>query len=125
MPARPVTVERDEGSARRVADLFADDGRVEVIAGDRRLLERHAPFDAFFRDGGGERDASGRVVDPLAPGGLLVMDDFTPSSRWPPLFGGEVDGLRLRRLTHPELTATEVFTTPDASAIVAARRPRP
>ncbi|MBB4715676.1 hypothetical protein BJ965_005558 [Streptomyces luteogriseus] len=67
--ARLVTVERDEGLARRAAGVFADDGRVSVLTGDWRLLEQHAPFDVFFCDGGGKRDAPGRVVELLAPGG--------------------------------------------------------
>ncbi|MFD7243656.1 O-methyltransferase [Streptomyces massasporeus] len=123
--ARLVTVERDEELARRAAGVFADDGRVSVLTGDWRLLERHAPFDVFFCDGGGKRDDPGRVVELLAPGGILVLDDFTPSAEWPPRFEGEVDELRLFYLTHPELDAAEVLTTPTSSAVVAARRGAP
>ncbi|MFJ6016278.1 O-methyltransferase [Streptomyces sp. NPDC092952] len=118
-----ITVERDEELARRAAGLFADDERVGVLTGDWRLLERHAPFDVFFCDGGGKRDDGQRVIELLAPGGLLVMDDFTPSPHWPPRFEGEVDELRLFYLTHPDLEATEVLTTPTSSAVLASRRP--
>lgn len=121
--ARLITVERDEELARRAAGVFADDDRVSVLTGDWHLLERHAPFDVFFCDGGGKRDAPEQVVDLLAPGGLLILDDFTPSPDWPPRFGGEVDELRLFYLTHPALEATEVLTTPATSALVATRRP--
>lgn len=120
--ARLVTVERDPELARRAAGLFTDDPRVEVLTGDWRLLEQHAPFDVFFCDGGGKRDAPDLVIDLLSPGGLLVLDDFTPSPDWPPRFEGEVDHLRLHYLTHPFLDATEVLTTPGSSALVAARR---
>lgn len=120
--ARLFTVERDEQLARRAAGVFADDARVGVLTGDWRLLERHAPFDVFFCDGGGKRDAAEKVVELLAPGGLLILDDFTPSTHWPPRFEGEVDELRLFYLTHPALDATEVLTTPASSAVVAARR---
>jgi predicted O-methyltransferase YrrM len=123
--ARLVTVERDEELARRAAGVFADDSRVAVLTGDWRLLEQHAPFDVFFCDGGGKRDDPRRVVELLAPGGILVLDDFTPSAEWPPRFEGEVDELRLFYLTHPELDATEVLTTPRSSAVVAARRQAP
>ncbi|WP_097873362.1 O-methyltransferase [Streptomyces sp. ms184] len=120
--ARLMTVERDEELARRAAEVFADDDRVSVLTGDWRLLEQHAPFDVFFCDGGGKRDDPEKVVELLAPGGLLLLDDFTPSPHWPPRFGGEVDELRLFYLSHPALDATEVLTTPTSSAIVAARR---
>ncbi|PTH88572.1 transferase [Streptomyces sp. A244] len=120
--ARLVTVEREEELARRAAGVFADDRRVSVLTGDWRLLEPHAPFDVFFCDGGGKRDDPRRVVDLLAPGGILVLDDFTPSAQWPPRFEGEVDELRLFYLTHPDLDAAEVLTTPTSSAIVAAQR---
>ncbi|MFF8013828.1 class I SAM-dependent methyltransferase [Streptomyces sp. NPDC007929] len=122
--ARLVTVERDEELARRAAGVFVDDGRVSVLT-DWRLLEEHAPFDVFFCDGGGKRDDPERVVELLAPGGILVLDDFTPSAQWPPRFDGEVDELRLFYLTHPELDAAEVLTTPTSSAVVAARRGTP
>ncbi|ARF82443.1 O-methyltransferase [Kitasatospora aureofaciens] len=120
--ARLVTVERDGELARRSAGLFADDARVRVLHGDWRLLEEHAPFDVFFCDGGGKRDDPDRVVELLAPGGLLLMDDFTPSPHWPPRFGGEVDGLRLHYLTHPALEATEVLAAPGGSAVLAVRK---
>ncbi|WP_328958893.1 transferase [Kitasatospora purpeofusca] len=121
--ARLVTVERDAELARRAAGVFSDDERVSVLTGDWRLVERHAPFDVFFCDGGGKRDDPQRVVELLAPGGLLVMDDFTPSSDWPPRYGGEVDELRLFYLTHPLLRAAEILTAPSAAAVVATRRP--
>lgn len=65
--ARLVTVERDPELARRAAGLLTDDPRVQVLTGDWRLLEQHAPFDAFFCDGGGRRDAPDQVIDPLVP----------------------------------------------------------
>lgn len=120
--ARLVTVERDARWAERAAALFADDPRVEVITGDWRLLEAHAPFDVFFCDGGGKREDPERVVDLLAPGGVLVMDDFTPSPAWPPSFDGRVDELRVFYLRHPKLAAVEVLTTPTTSAVIATRR---
>jgi len=120
--SRLITVERDEHLAARAAGLFTGDERVRVLTGDWRLLEEHAPFDVFFCDGGGKRDDPQRVVELLGPGGILILDDFTPSPGWPPRFNGEVDELRLRYLTHPALQATEVLTTPTTSVIVAVRR---
>ncbi|QSS95061.1 O-methyltransferase [Streptomyces sp. M54] len=122
--ARLFTVERDEELARRVADDYADDERVSVLTGDWRLLEPYAPFDVFFCDGGGKRDDPQAVIDLLAPGGLLLLDDFTPSPEWPPRFEGEVDELRVFYLTHPGLDATEVLTSPTGSVVIGARRAR-
>ena len=68
--ARLVTVERDEELARRAAAVFADDGRVSVLTGDWRLLEQHAPFDVFFCDGGGKRDAPEGSSSCSLPGGF-------------------------------------------------------
>ena len=120
--ARLLTVEREPERAALAAALFADDDRVEVLVGDWRLLEARAPFDVFFCDGGGKREDPSRVVELLAPGGLLIMDDFTPSAQWPPQHGGRIDELRLFYLGHPDLVATEVLTTPGSSAVIATRR---
>ncbi|HEY3868238.1 MAG TPA: class I SAM-dependent methyltransferase [Actinocrinis sp.] len=120
--ARLVTVEQDADRARRAAEIFADDPRVTVLAGDWLLLAEHAPFDLFFCDGGGKREDPQRVVDMLAPGGVLVLDDFTPSVGWPPRFDGAVDELRVFYLAHPALVTVEILTTPTASVVVAVRR---
>ncbi|NUP49936.1 MAG: transferase [Catenulispora sp.] len=119
--ARLVTVEQDPDRAARAAALFDGDPRVRILVGDWRLLEAHAPFDVFFCDGGGKREDPERVVDLLAPGGLLVLDDFTPPLSWPPRLNGELDELRMFYLGHPKLSATEVMTTPDSTAIIATR----
>ena len=122
--ARLFTVERDIRLADRAGKLFADDPRVEVLTGDWRLLEAHAPFDVFFCDGGGKRDDPERVVELLAPGGVLIMDDFTPAPDgpdWPPRFDGQIDELRVFYLSHPRLAAAEVRTTATSSAVIATR----
>ena len=51
------------------------------------------------------------------------MDDFTPSSTWPPTFAGQVDEVRHGWLTHPDLLATELRTEPTVAALIAGRRP--
>ncbi len=119
---RLVTVEREPDRAAAAAQVFADDDRVDVLTGDWRLLAGHAPFDVLFCDGGGKRDDPDAVVDLLAPGGLLVLDDLTPTDDWPPLFEGAPDVLRLRYLTHPALVAVTVGVRAAEGALVAVRR---
>jgi predicted O-methyltransferase YrrM len=120
--AQLYTVERHPLRALAAGELFANDPRVHHLTGDWSLLRRHAPFDLFFCDGGGKRDDPDGVVELLAPGGTLVLDDFTPDFGWPPLFDGEPDELRIRYLTHPLLHATQLQTEDDAAVVLATRR---
>ncbi len=113
-----VTVELDEERAAAAAHLFAGLANVRVLRGDwHRVMLREAPFDLLFYDGGGkqnpERDGQD-VVNLLAPGGMVVMDDLTPGRPGP-------DPVREFWLNHRELVATEILTTPATAAIVATR----
>jgi predicted O-methyltransferase YrrM len=75
-----VTAELDAGLAAAAAGLLARDARVQVLAGDARVvLAPHAPFDLIFADSG-VRDAAAfaALSDMLRPGGRIVMDDLTP-----------------------------------------------
>jgi predicted O-methyltransferase YrrM len=124
--ARLVSVELDVRLAAAAREVFADEQRVAVLDGDWSLLEAHAPFDLLCLDGGGQGKHGEAPIDPTAwlrPGGVLVMDDFTPGTTWPPTYDGAVDQARLAWLEHPLLLATELRTEPDAAAIVAVRRP--
>jgi predicted O-methyltransferase YrrM len=120
---RLVSVERDAERAGIAADVFGDCDHVEVRHGDWHLIEAGGPYDLLVLDGGG---AKGQVADLgrlLAPGGAVVLDDFTPATTWPPLFQGAPDTARMRWLEHPELHATELRLAPDLSAIVGTRFP--
>ncbi|MDQ2740681.1 MAG: transferase, partial [Actinomycetota bacterium] len=61
-------------------------------------------------------------IDLVAPGGWLVLDDFTPSPNWPPLFHGELDETRWAYLSSQHLTSTTVDVSPTESVLVAVRR---
>jgi predicted O-methyltransferase YrrM len=114
-----VTVELDEQLARASAELFADDENVRVLQGDwHELMPPEAPFDLLFHDGGGKQrpDVDGeQAVGLLAPGATIVMDDLTPNRP-----GHDV--VREFWLNHPEISALELLTTPETSAIVGTRR---
>ena len=119
---RLVTVEAVADRSAAARRVLSADPRIRVLAGDWTLLAEHGPFDLFFCDGGGKRSDPQAVIDLVAPGGILVMDDFTPSTGWPPLHDGEPDLLRIRYLCAPELVAAEVAVSPHETCIVATRR---
>jgi predicted O-methyltransferase YrrM len=114
-----VTVERDEERAAAAAHLFAGIENVRVLWGDwHRLMPREGPFNLLFYDGGGKQspEIDGQlVVDLIAPGGLVVIDDLTPGRPGP-------DPVREFWLDHPELAATEILTTLETAAIIAGKR---
>jgi predicted O-methyltransferase YrrM len=120
---RIVTAERDPGLARAVAELFADDDAIEVLEADWTALIERGPFSLLFVDAR-EAKLSGRdvVAEAVEPGGFVVLDDFTPSAVWPPMYEGRVDTLRQEWLTDPRFTSVEVMVAADAAVILATRR---
>jgi predicted O-methyltransferase YrrM len=114
-----VTVELDPFLAGAAAQRFAGRPEIDVVCGDwRDELPPRGPFGLLFLDGGGWKrtvETDGPLaVDLLTPGGILVVDDMTPSWEGP-------DPVRAFVLEHPALVATEVLTTPDTSALIAVR----
>jgi predicted O-methyltransferase YrrM len=123
--ARLVSVECDAARVRAAQEVFAGEPRVTVRQGGWDALHGSGPFDLLFLDGGTRAKAAELPIDParwLTPGGVVVIDDFTPADSWPPRFEGAVDVDRLAWLEHPALMATEVRVAPHAAAIVATRR---
>jgi predicted O-methyltransferase YrrM len=120
-----VSVERDQSRADGAARLFGDHPNVRVEHDDWTALAAHAPFDLLVLDGGGSGKGGDEPIDPeawLAPGGTLVIDDFTPSDSRPPRTPeGDVDRPRLHWLEHPALHAIEVCLAVDLAAIIAVR----
>jgi hypothetical protein len=58
----------------------------------------------------------------LEVGGIIVLDDFTPSSGWPPMESGRVDQLRQEWLTDERFTTVDVMVAADTSVIIAVKR---
>ena len=120
--ARLISVERDPVRAAIAAEVFADEPRVQVRAGDWRDLAADAPFDLLILDGGGQGKADEPPLDPgdwLRAGGVAVLDDFTPMTTWPPTYNEQPDTARMFWLRHPRLRAAEVNVTPTAASILA------
>jgi len=96
---------------------------VEVVNGDWASLSDHGPFSLLFLDvREAKRSGADTVAAMLEPGGVVVLDDFTPSTTWPPLFEGRVDSMRQQWLTDERFTTVEVMVTDDASVLIASRR---
>ena len=114
-----VTVELDPERARSARERLSGFENVEVLEGDwRALLRPYGEFELLFLDGGGVKQEPDKhlphAVALLAPGGLLVLDDFTP--------GLDVgDPAREAIAAHPELVAVEILTTRETAAILATR----
>jgi predicted O-methyltransferase YrrM len=96
---------------------------VEVVSGDAVGLMERGPFDLLVLDGGpGSEKKAGAPVEPatlLRPGGALTVDDYTPTTTWPPMHEGGVDESRVHWLLHPDLQATEIRVATDLSVVVA------
>lgn len=121
--ARILTAELDASLAEGAAEIFADDSQVEVVAADWSTLRDRGPFSLLFLDAK-EPKSSGAdtIVDLIEPGGIVVLDDFTPCASWPPVFEGRVDVLREQWLTDDRFTTVEVMVASDASVLIAAKR---
>lgn len=121
---RLFSVDHDRTRHDLASALFADQPSVRLLHGDWRTLRAYGPFDLLVLDGGGQGKKDEPPLDPaewVTIGGMLVMDDFTPFTSWPPRFDGQVDRARLHWLDHPLLRTTEVRTAPDAATLIGVR----
>lgn len=120
--AQIVTAELDPELAGDVQAIFGEAPNVRVIAGDWSAIESYAPFSLLFVD---VRDVMANIdvlADLLEPGGIAVLDDFVPSTFWPPIVDGQVDTVREQWLTDERFVAVEMLIDPGASLIIATRR---
>jgi len=121
--ARILTAELEPRLADAAASIFTDDDRVEVLAADWSTLRDKGPFSLLFLDARAPEDSGAdSVSDLVEPGGVVVLDDFTPCSSWPPVQDGRVDVLREQWLTDERFTTAEVMVAPDASVLIATKR---
>src|SRR4051812_18891127 len=110
--SRIVTIEIDEPRARAAADLFAKDGRINVLDGDALELAAHGPFDFVYCDAGsGKIDHQEVTVAMVRPGGLILLDDLSPTRT-------DLDWW----LHRPEVIPATIWLTPELGAILAVRR---
>ncbi|MEU8205008.1 class I SAM-dependent methyltransferase [Streptosporangium sp. NPDC049046] len=128
--ARPgvemIGVERDEHRARSAAEIFVGIPGVRVLHADWTEVYAYGPYDLLVLDGGGQGKNGEAAADPerlLTPGGVLVVDDFTPSATWPPEHLGRPDSARVHWLDHPALRAVDIPLSGDLSTVIGVRRP--
>ncbi len=94
-----------------------------MLAADWSTLLDKGPFSLLFIDSRDSKDAGpDAIVDLVEPGGVVVLDDFTPCSSWPPVYEGRVDVLREHWLTDERFTTAEIMVAPDASVLIATKR---
>jgi predicted O-methyltransferase YrrM len=121
--ARILTAELDPELADAASEIFADDDQVEVLAADWSTLRDRGPFSLLFLDAREPKDSGADVIiDLVEPGGIVVLDDFTPCESWPPIFAGRVDSIREQWLTDERFTTVEVMVASDASVLIATKR---
>jgi predicted O-methyltransferase YrrM len=126
-----VSVEQDPTRAATSAALFAELApEVTVECADWTAIAGHGPFDLLVLDGGGQgkggaQDTPADPLELLRPGGVLVIDDFTPAAGGPPLVDGQPDRARLHWLDHPHLRTVELPLAPDLAVLVCTRRTDP
>lgn len=123
--ATVVSVEQDPVRAKAAADLFGDLApSVTVRQADWTAITDDGPYDLLVLDGGGQGKGDGPAADPVAllrPGGVLVIDDFTPSHGAPPVHDGAPDEARLHWLDHPALRTVEIPLAEDLATLVCVR----
>lgn len=121
--ARILSAELDPKLAGAAQEIFTDDPQVEVLSANWSTLREHGPFSLLFLDSGTPSEVGvDAVIDLVEPGGIVVLDDFTPCEMWPPISYGRVDTLREDWLTDERFTTVEVMIASDASALIATRR---
>ena len=121
--ARILTAELDASLAEAAAEIFVEDPQVEVVAADWSTLRDRGPFSLLFLDAKEPKNSGAEtVIDLVEPGGIVVLDDFTPCASWPPVFEGRVDVLREQWLTDERFTTVEVMVASDAAVLIAVKR---
>ena len=96
--------------------------QAEFIYGDWKEVIAKGPFQFIFADAAAAKTIEGELlINTLAVGGMLFMDDFTPEEHFPIEWQGKPDKVREYWLNHSGLRATEIYLNPTSSAILATK----
>ncbi|MEX2541039.1 MAG: class I SAM-dependent methyltransferase [Trueperaceae bacterium] len=115
---RLVSIDLDRERHLQVKTHFADIESALFLQGDWRSALEHGPYELAFVDAGEAKDAGAdEVIEAVAPGGHLILDDFSPG----PLYKGQRDERWHRWMQHPKLVSCEILLDRDSSAILATK----
>ena len=118
-----LTAELDDSLANGAATIFEGDEQVEVVSADWSTLRDRGPFSLLFLDSRASEDSKvDSVAELVEPGGIVVLDDLSPSEFWPPITDGRVDVVREQWLLDERFVAAEVMVAPDAAVLIATKR---
>jgi len=96
--------------------------QAEFLVGDWKEAIAKGPFQFIFADAAAAKTIECvQLLEALAVGGMLLMDDFTPEEHFPEEWRGKPDKVRDFWLNHKELRATEIYLTATSSAILATK----
>ena len=116
------TVEKDPQTAA-LAGRGQWPGFVDLRQGDALdVLNETGAFDLIFADAqGGKWEGLDQTISALRPGGLLMVDDMTPTPQWTGEQRTNQDKTRRALLTSPLLISVELDH--GSGVILSARRP--
>lgn len=119
---RVLTAELEGRLAHDVQHMFAGDG-IDVLHADWTELTSAAPFSLLFLDASSAKTAPrDEVIELVEPGGMIVLDDFTPSTLTSSMRPERLDQVRNDWLADPRLSSAEVMVAADTAVVVAVRR---
>ena len=116
-----ISIDNDRSKINSVRTIFHQKN-VKYIHSDWQEILNYAPFQLIFADGGKAKEQHpDMLVEALAVGGMILIDDLTPIEYWPEEWKGKTDKVREYWLSHPYLQAVELRVTPKNSVIVATK----
>lgn len=121
--AHLLTVENDVLRAELVWTLLRGDPRAQVLHGQWPVALARGPYSLIFSDCAPAKQETAHLdalASALAPGGLLVVDNFSPPASLPEALQAG-DPQRNALFAHPQLCAVELQVSRHERVIVATR----
>ena len=116
-----ISVDNDKNKIKSVKALFHQKN-IKFVHSDWQEILKYAPFQFIFADGGKAKEQYPELlVDALADGGMVLIDDLTPIEYWSEEWKNKRDEVREYWLRHPNLQAVELRVTQKNSVIVATK----